>query len=101
MKKIKKKNPDLFKLRKEINDNTITEVRNLFRLKKENEAMQDRIIRDIRNLFEQEKEDCYKLVRNYIEYESNGDRNKTLSIEEYGCMLLSCLVHVSEWIYTQ
>ena len=36
------------------------------------------------------EEDYYKPVRagtfysnNYIEYESNGDRNKTLSIEEY------------------
>ena len=44
------------------------------------------IIRDIRNFFEHE-EDCYKPVRvgsfwssNYIEYESNGDRNKTLSV---------------------
>ena len=25
----------------------------------------------------------YFRSRNYIEYESNGDRNKTLSIEEY------------------
>ena len=42
------------------------------------------------NLFEhEEKENCYKLVRvsnfwsnNYIEYDSNGNINKTLSIEE-------------------
>ena len=42
------------------------------------------------NLFEhEEEENCYKLVRvsnfwsnNYIEYESNGNINKTLSIEE-------------------
>ena len=39
---------------------------------------------------EQEKEDCHKQVRvdsfcgrNYIEYKSNGTRNKKLSIEEY------------------
>ena len=45
---------------------------------------------DIRNLLEQEKEDYYKQVRlggfwnnNYIEYENNDDRNKTLLIEEY------------------
>ena len=51
--------------------------------------MKDRIIRDIRNIFKQGK-DYYKPVRvgsfqrrNYIEYESNRDRNKTLSIEEY------------------
>ena len=36
------------------------------------------------------KEDYYKPIRienfysnNYIKYESNGDRNKTLSVEEY------------------
>ena len=48
------------------------------------------IVRDIRNLFENEKEEnYYKPVRvsnfwskNYIEYEINGDRNKTLSVEE-------------------
>ena len=48
-------------------------------------------MRDITNLFEHEEEEgYYKLVgvgnfwnNNYIEYESNGDRNKTLSIEEY------------------
>ena len=41
------------------------------------------------NVFEQE-EDSYKSVRvgnflsnSYIEYESNSDRNKTLSVEEY------------------
>ena len=65
-------------------------MRHFFRLNKENEAIKDRVIRDIRKLFEKEKEDYYKLVRvenfwskNYIEYESNGDKNKTLSIEEY------------------
>ena len=48
-------------------------------------------IQYITNLFQhEEKEVYYKLARggnfwsnNYIEYESNGDRNKTLSIEEY------------------
>ena len=35
----------------------------------------------VRNLFDKEKEDYYKPV--HIEYESNGDRNKTLWIEEY------------------
>ena len=59
-------------------------------MKKENEAIKDRIIRDITNLFKQEKKDCYKPVRvanfwsrNYIKYESNGGRNKTLSVKEY------------------
>ena len=44
----------------------------------------------MRNLFEHKKEDNYKPVRvgnflsnNYNEYESSGDRNKTLSVKEY------------------
>ena len=46
------------------------------------------MIRDSENFFEQE--DYYKSVRvvnfcsnNYIEYESNGNGNETLSIKEY------------------
>ena len=52
----------------------------------------NKILRGIKNLFEYKKEEgnYYKPVRvsnlwsnNYIEYESNGDRNKTLLFEEY------------------
>ena len=72
-------------------ENIIKDIRNLFRLEKETKAIKDRILRDIKNLFEhEEEENYYKPVRvsnfwsnNYIEYESNGDRNKTLSVEEY------------------
>ena len=53
-------------------------------------AIKDRILSDIKNIFEHKEENCSKPVRvnnfwnnNYIEYESNGDRNKALSIEEY------------------
>ena len=35
----------------------IKDVRNIFRLKKENKAIKDRINRGIRNLFEHEEED--------------------------------------------
>ena len=70
-------------------DNINKNVKNLFRLKKENKAIKNRIVRDIRNLVEHE-EDYYKplgvgnfLSYNYIEYESNSDRNKALSFEEY------------------
>ena len=59
-------------------------------MKKEYEAIKDRLISDNRNLFEQKKEDYYRSVRlrnfwswNYIEYETNEDKNKKLSIEEY------------------
>ena len=68
----------------------IKNIKNLFRQQKEIKAIKYRILRDIKNLFEHEEENYYKPVRvsnfwsnNYIEYESNGDRNKTLSVEEY------------------
>ena len=57
-------------------------------MKKEDGALKDRIIRDITNLFEHKEEDCHKPVgvgnfqsNNYIEYKSNGDRNKILPVE--------------------
>ena len=52
--------------------------------------MKVRTVRDIRKLFKHEKEDHYKTVRigklwsdYYIKYKSDGERNKTLSTEEY------------------
>ena len=58
--------------------------------KKHNErTIKDRTIRDIRTLFEQE-EDYYDPKRvtnfwniNYCEYESNGDKNKDLTLDKY------------------
>ena len=72
-------------------ENTIIDIRNIFRLEKETKSIKDRILRDIKNIFELEEEKTYyKPVRvsnfwsnNYIWYENNGDRNKTLSVEEY------------------
>ena len=47
----------------------------------------DKIFRDIISLFESFEEDYYKLTRNsiafssnYIEYESNGDKDKMLQL---------------------
>ena len=37
-----------------MDDNTVKDVRNLFKLKKESKAIKIRIIRDIQNLFEHE-----------------------------------------------
>ena len=55
-------------------------------MKKENEAIKSRIIGDIRIPFQKE-EDYYRPVRvgnfcndSYKGYESNGDKNKALSI---------------------
>ena len=73
-------------------ENITKDIRNLFRLEKETKANKGIIHRDIKNLFEheEEEENYYKPVRvsnfwsnNYIESESNGDRNKTLLVEEY------------------
>ena len=64
-------------------ENIIKNIRNTFKLKRENETIKDRIIRDIKIAFKQQEEDYYKPGRvgnfwnnNYIKYESNGDRNK-------------------------
>ena len=90
--KITKDIRNLFKLKEELNDTATKDIRNLFRLKKEIKGIKDRILRDIKILFEYEKEEenYYKPVRvnnfysyNYIEYKSNGDNNKILSVEEY------------------
>ena len=55
-----------------------------------NRIIQNEIIRDIRTHFVQEDHDYEKLKsvsnfwnNNQIEYESNGDRNKDLSLDEY------------------
>ena len=82
---------NLFRLKKDLNCTRIKDIRNLLRLEKENRAIKDRILSHIKNLFEHEEEgNYYKPVRvsnfwnnNYIEYKSNGDRNKIVSVEEY------------------
>ena len=81
---------------KAIKDIILRGVRNVFMLEKHSKAIQYIILRDFRNLFENEEEEknYYKPVsvsnfwsnfwsNNYIEYESNNDRNNTLSVEEY------------------
>ena len=68
---------------------TTNSIRNLFKIKNENKAIQYRIIRDIRTLFEQQQEnDFYKRIRagnfwnkNSVKYQSSGDRNKNLSVK--------------------
>ena len=50
------------RLKQEIDDTSIKNIRNIFILKHENEANKDRIITDIRNISDQEKEDYFKLV---------------------------------------
>ena len=79
---------NLFRLKKKLNYTAIKDIKNLFRLEKEIKAIKDRILRHINNFFKHEEESYCKPVRvnsfwnnNYIEYESIGDRNKTLSVK--------------------
>ena len=53
-------------------------------------AIKDKVLRDIRALFELDEDDYYKPIRNvnvfssnYTEYESSGDKDKSLSVKEY------------------
>ena len=71
-------------------ENIIKDIGSLFRQEKETKSIKDRILRDIKNFLEHEEGKYYKPVRvnniwsnDHIEYESNGYRNKTLSVEEY------------------
>ena len=83
---------NLFRLKKEQNYTAIKDIGNLFRLWKEIKAIKDKIVRYIKNLFQNEKEEenYYKPVRvnnfwsnNYVENESIGNRNEILLVEEY------------------
>ena len=85
-------NPSLNHIERNITEyNTIKDIRNLFKLKKKKDNdIKDKIIRDIRFLFETQEGDYYEPIRirnsfddNFIEHESNGDKNKTLSTDEY------------------
>ena len=87
--RIEKKPSKLNIQRQSEKGNGIKNIRNLFRLKKENEAIKDRIISDIKTLLKARKR-LLKTVRvgnfwknNYIEYENGGDENKSLSVKEY------------------
>ena len=69
------KKPSKLKIKKQSEDKIIKNMRNLFKLKKENEKIKDTIIRNTKKLLEHEEE-CSKPVRrgsfwnsNYIEYE--------------------------------
>ena len=90
-KKVIKDRRNLFRLKKELTYTAAKDIRSLFRLKKKTKKIKDRILRDIKNPFEHEEgENYHKSVRvsnfwsnSYTEYEVDGDRNKTLSVEEY------------------
>ena len=75
---------------KNIKERIIGDIWTLFEAKEHKERLvKDRIVTDIRTFFEQQ-EDFYKPERvsnfwnnNYIEYESNHDKDRNLSLYEY------------------
>ena len=73
------------KRKKESNPRKIREKKEI-----NNRLIKDRIIRDIRTLFEQQEENYHKPKRvsnswnnNHIKYESNDDKNRNLSLDEF------------------
>ena len=85
----KGKKPSKPKTQNQFEENMTKSIRKLFKLKKENKAIKDRTIRDIKTLLEEE-DDYYKPTRlgdfwnnNYMEYESDSNENKNLSVKEY------------------
>ena len=82
-----KRNP--FRSKEGLNCTLNKDIRNLFKVEKETKEIKDGRLID---LFEHEKEEknYYKHIsvnnfwsNNYIEYKSNSDRNRTLSVEEF------------------
>ena len=78
-------------------DNIIKDTKSLFRLQIY-KGIKGKIIRNIRTLYESDEENSYKSVSIgnafnsfYNEYESNGGKDKTQSIEEYLDEIRPCL----------
>ena len=56
---------------------------------KEVKRIKDIVLRNIKNLFAVRVNNF--LSNNYIEYKSNGDKNRILSVEEYLDKVMPCL----------
>ena len=95
---LEKKNNQIYKksfrireTKKKKLNTTIKDIRNLLTLEIENKSIKDIILINIRNFFENERGEKFDkprrigslLSNNYIEYKSNSDSKKNLSVEEY------------------
>ena len=81
---------NFFRLKNELNYTAVKYIRNQFRIEKETKAIKEKILKDIKNISDHEEENCYQPIRvnnfwsnNDIKHESNIERNKALSVEEY------------------
>ena len=84
------------------------DVRNLFKEENKDNVIKDRILREVRILFESDEKDYYKTIRignafrnNYVEYESNADKGKMISIEEYLDKIRPYLSDITNYYETQ
>ena len=75
-------NKTIRKIRKENHDED--------KINKKDNPTKDKVLRDKRALFESDEDDYWEPIKtsnainsNYIEYESNGDKSKSLLIKEY------------------
>ena len=76
--------------KKWIEYNIIKDVRNLFKFERKGNAIKNKVLRELRALFESDEDGYYKLIKTvnafsskYIEYKSNGDKDKSVSTKEY------------------
>ena len=57
-------------MKKEIDDDTVKDTKNLFRLEKvKKKTIRNRIVRDIRNLFDHEEEENYYMLIEFFTYQ--------------------------------
>ena len=83
------------RLKRETDDITIKDIRSLFRLKEENEAIKERVVRNIRNFFEYE-EDYYKLIRLGNFWSNNILNMKVMDIEVKHYQLENILIKLEQ-----
>ena len=83
------------RLKRETDDITIKDIRSLFRLKEENEAIKERVVRNIRNFFEYE-EDYYKLIRLGNFWSNNLLNMKVMNIEVKHYQLENILIKLEQ-----
>ena len=62
-------------------ENMIKNIRNLFKLEKENQAIKDKTMRDIKTFFEQQKAEYYKPVK-FGEFWEKNILNMILTVIE-------------------
>ena len=93
----------------DIKQKGLKDMRRLYKVeKKKDNGINDNALKDMRIMFESDNKDYYQPVRftnafddNFIEYESNGDKDKRLSIEEYLDKIRPYFINITNNLKTQ